>query len=86
MAPLEFSPIMGWILAKQAEFYRMLSDTIREAKQNGSAAWTLLLISFTYGVFQAAGPGHGGPAWAATMLVKLVHSIGGGASPAGSIQ
>ena len=28
----------GWILAKQAEFYRMLSGLIRAAKADGSAA------------------------------------------------
>jgi nickel/cobalt transporter (NicO) family protein len=49
----------GWILAEQARFYRMLSSTIRAAKADGSAAWTLLGISFVYGVFHAAGPGHG---------------------------
>jgi nickel/cobalt transporter (NicO) family protein len=52
-------PMAGWILAKQAEFYRMFSGTIRAAKTDGSAAWTLLGISFIYGVFHAAGPGHG---------------------------
>ena len=49
----------GWILAKQAEFYRMLSGTIRAAKTDGSATYTLLGISFLYGIFHAAGPGHG---------------------------
>jgi nickel/cobalt exporter len=49
----------GYILAKQAEFYRMLSGTIRAAKTDGSAAYTLLGISFLYGIFHAAGPGHG---------------------------
>ncbi|HXZ45870.1 MAG TPA: nickel transporter, partial [Pseudolabrys sp.] len=49
----------GWILAKQAEFYRMLSGLIRAAKADGSAAYTLLGISFLYGIFHAAGPGHG---------------------------
>jgi nickel/cobalt exporter len=52
-------PIAGWILAKQAEFYRMFSGTIRAAKTDGSAAWSLLGISFLYGIFHAAGPGHG---------------------------
>ncbi|MEI9803595.1 MAG: nickel/cobalt transporter [Pseudolabrys sp.] len=47
------------MLAKQAEFYRMLSGTIRAAKADGSAAWTLMGISFAYGIFHAAGPGHG---------------------------
>jgi ABC-type nickel/cobalt efflux system permease component RcnA len=51
--------IIGWILAKQSEFYREMSATIRAAKSDGSAVWTLLGISFAYGVFHAAGPGHG---------------------------
>jgi nickel/cobalt exporter len=59
VAPPQFGPFAGWILAKQAEFYRMLSGTIRAAKADGSAAWTLMGISFAYGIFHAAGPGHG---------------------------
>jgi nickel/cobalt exporter len=57
--PSEVGGFAGWILAKQAEFYRMLSGLIRAAKADGSAAYTLLGISFLYGVFHAAGPGHG---------------------------
>jgi nickel/cobalt exporter len=51
--------IVGWLLAKQSEFYREMSSTIRAAKSDGSAVWTLLTISFAYGIFHAAGPGHG---------------------------
>lgn len=51
--------IVGWLLAKQSEFYRGLSGAIRAAKQDGSAVWTLFALSFAYGVFHAAGPGHG---------------------------
>jgi nickel/cobalt transporter (NicO) family protein len=51
--------IVGWILTKQSEFYREMSSTIRAAKSDGSAVWTLLAISFAYGIFHAAGPGHG---------------------------
>jgi len=51
--------IVGWLLAKQSEFYREMSGTIRAAKSDGSAVWTLLAISFAYGIFHAAGPGHG---------------------------
>jgi nickel/cobalt transporter (NicO) family protein len=57
--PPSFGPFTGWILEKQAEFYRMLSGAIRAAKADGSAAWTLMGISFAYGIFHAAGPGHG---------------------------
>lgn len=51
--------IVGWLLAKQSEFYREMSSTIRAAKSDGAAVWTLLAISFAYGIFHAAGPGHG---------------------------
>lgn len=55
----EFGGLTGWVLAKQAEFYRMLSGAIRAAKADGRAATTLMGISFAYGIFHAAGPGHG---------------------------
>ena len=51
--------VTGWLLAKQAEFYRLLSGAIRNAKTDGSAAWLLMGLSFAYGIFHAAGPGHG---------------------------
>ena len=51
--------VLGWIFAKQAEFYRQFSSLIRAAKADGSAAWTLFGLSFLYGIFHAAGPGHG---------------------------
>jgi len=51
--------IIGWMFAKQAEFYRDMSRIIRSAKTDGSAVWTLLGVSFVYGIFHAAGPGHG---------------------------
>jgi nickel/cobalt transporter (NicO) family protein len=51
--------IFGWLLAKQALFYRELSGLIRAAKTDGAAVWGLIGISFIYGIFHAAGPGHG---------------------------
>ncbi len=54
-----FDGVVGWILAKQATFYREISKVIRAAKSDGSAVWTLLAIAFVYGIFHAAGPGHG---------------------------
>jgi nickel/cobalt exporter len=53
------SGVAGWLLAKQATFYRALAGLIRAAKTNGSAYWGLMGISFVYGIFHAAGPGHG---------------------------
>ena len=58
-APAEVGGMIGWVLAKQAEFYRSLSGLIRAAKADGPAVWGLLGVSFAYGIFHAAGPGHG---------------------------
>jgi nickel/cobalt transporter (NicO) family protein len=53
------SGLVGWLLSKQAVFYRELSGLIRAAKSDGTALWGLMGISFVYGIFHAAGPGHG---------------------------
>src|SRR5205807_4756616 len=58
-APAPAAGVLGWIIAKQNEFYRQFSALIRAAKADGSAVWVLLGVSFLYGVFHAAGPGHG---------------------------
>jgi nickel/cobalt transporter (NicO) family protein len=51
--------VTGWVLEKQALFYRGLAGMIRSAKTDGYALWGLLGISFAYGIFHAAAPGHG---------------------------
>jgi nickel/cobalt transporter (NicO) family protein len=56
---LSHSSIAAWILGQQAAFYRSLSGLIRASKDNGTAMWSLYGISFLYGIFHAAGPGHG---------------------------
>lgn len=58
-AASEAGGIAGFILAKQAEFYRLLTSAVRASKQDGHAVLLLGGISFAYGVFHAAGPGHG---------------------------
>jgi nickel/cobalt transporter (NicO) family protein len=59
MGPPPATGVFGWLLAQQAFFYRALAGLIRQAKINGSAYWALMGISFVYGIFHAAGPGHG---------------------------
>ena len=58
-APVPATGIVGWLFAKQAEFYRQFSGLIRASKADGTAAWSLMGVSFLYGIFHAAGPGHG---------------------------
>jgi len=50
-----------WVVQKQREFHRGLSAAMEELSEQltWDNAWALLLLSFLYGVFHAAGPGHG---------------------------
>lgn len=50
-----------WAREKQQAFYGSLSASLRAMKGSSgfAAGWTLMLLSFAYGVFHAAGPGHG---------------------------
>jgi nickel/cobalt exporter len=58
----------GWIFAQQAAFYDQLRNAIKAATKDGSAAWGLITISFLYGIFHAAGPGHGKAVIASYMI------------------
>ena len=51
----------GNIAARQRIFYRRISATLQQIKAGNSfhAALALMLLSFGYGIFHAAGPGHG---------------------------
>ena len=50
-----------WAADKQSSFYSTINGSLRALKSEGSifAAWSLLVLGFGYGVFHAAGPGHG---------------------------
>jgi nickel/cobalt transporter (NicO) family protein len=50
-----------WVRERQQAFYGKLSATLRQMKGSSplAATWALMLLSFGYGVFHAAGPGHG---------------------------
>ena len=54
-----FGPFLGWINAWQQSFYRALTGSLRAMREDPWALKTLIGLSFAYGVFHAAGPGHG---------------------------
>jgi nickel/cobalt exporter len=51
--------MFGWIALQQANFYKAMSDKLSASKADGSAFLLLVVLSFCYGIFHAAGPGHG---------------------------
>ena len=58
--PIWQDPVL-WARDQQQNFYGQMSKSMKGLRQGGgwAAAYSLMLLSFGYGVFHAAGPGHG---------------------------
>jgi len=55
-------PLKGfflWVAQQQSAFYKAMVEAVKAIKISGNATWILVGLSFLYGVFHAAGPGHG---------------------------
>lgn len=50
-----------WVLVQQRSLHRSLSDTMATIDADGGwgPVWAMISLSFLYGIFHAAGPGHG---------------------------
>lgn len=58
--PSPWIRIMLWIMDSQRAFHRDMAGQLRGIDRIGwPAAWGLVSLSFLYGIFHAAGPGHG---------------------------
>ncbi len=53
------SGLTAWIIGQESMFSRLLTGALRSAQENRGAYFLLAGLSFAYGVFHAAGPGHG---------------------------
>jgi len=51
--------VLTFINARQQEFYRALTTSLKAMRSDVWQLWWLVGVSFLYGVFHAAGPGHG---------------------------
>ena len=60
----------GTILAWQNRFHIELQNAARRVKSESAAYWSLVAASFAYGIFHAAGPGHGKAVLASYMIAS----------------
>ncbi|MFK0385566.1 nickel/cobalt transporter [Agrobacterium sp. NPDC090273] len=54
-----FGPLLQWINVHQQMFYRSLTGALKAMREDNWALASLIGLSFAYGIFHAAGPGHG---------------------------
>lgn len=67
-----FAGFLNWVNTQQQDFYRALTGALKTMKRDGSGTWILVGLSFAYGVFHAAGPGHGKAVISSYMLANEV--------------
>jgi ABC-type nickel/cobalt efflux system permease component RcnA len=67
-----FAGWLNWINSQQQAFYRSLTGALKAMRQDGSQLWLLIGLSFVYGIFHAAGPGHGKAVISSYMLANEV--------------
>ncbi|MHA6729049.1 HoxN/HupN/NixA family nickel/cobalt transporter [Devosia sp. A369] len=53
------SGFFGWLQDQQRNFYGAMTNSLDALRTDWTAFWVLGGLSFLYGVFHAAGPGHG---------------------------
>lgn len=51
--------ILAQVNQYQQDFYRALTGALKDMREDPAKLWLLIGLSFAYGIFHAAGPGHG---------------------------
>ena len=63
---------LSWINQQQQAFYRALTGSLKAMRTDPWQMWGLVSLSFLYGVFHAAGPGHGKAVISSYMIANEV--------------
>jgi nickel/cobalt exporter len=61
-----------WVNQQQQDFYRALTGALKAMREDPWQMWGLISLSFLYGVFHAAGPGHGKAVISSYMIANEV--------------
>ncbi len=67
-----FAEILMTINNYQQQFYRALTSALKDMKTDPAKLWLLVGMSFAYGIFHAAGPGHGKAVISSYMIANEV--------------
>jgi nickel/cobalt transporter (NicO) family protein len=67
-----FGHLFFFINTQQRTFYRAMTGALKSMRDDGSKAWLLVGLSFAYGIFHAAGPGHGKAVISSYMIANEV--------------
>ncbi|MBV8663180.1 MAG: nickel/cobalt transporter [Hyphomicrobiales bacterium] len=62
--------LTGWLLAEQSQLTHLIAIQVKALHAGPAAAWALIGLGFVYGVFHAAGPGHGKAVIASYMMAN----------------
>jgi nickel/cobalt exporter len=62
--------LTGWILNEQSQLTHLMSSYLKALPGDSVAFWGLIGLGFAYGIFHAAGPGHGKAVIASYMVAN----------------
>src|SRR5271163_5101623 len=62
--------VTGWLLNEQSQLTHMMAAHLKALSGDSMAIWGLVGLGFAYGVFHAAGPGHGKAVIASYMMAN----------------